>query len=397
MTDRDLPAHPSFRLRPTAEAGVSHDVLGPDREVIGRVRRASGYRGRVGHDSGPGQHSATAAGCDVVTLHTALHGRPAAEQRPYSGAAEARGALALVPLQREEIIDASARAYRVQALRQPQVAAILDGMEVIAREASAAGTRAGCRRIARLLHLVLSPARTLFSEAEGEARVWMAFPLARLVCLADQVRTRLLATAEQPPADLHGPFPFAHAAEQLVDTVHRTWHDLETAVDAGAPARQLERLRAAAGQVPRGRCARNYSDCHTAAAALHAVATEAEATAGTAARPGILRTLGVELAELALDGAGRLEATARLLRDTARLGKVTDITHDLDRAALGPEASDGSRSVRVERHEVGPIAPTLAGDWTGPGITAPFHSPEGAATALVRAHFAQRAATRRTL
>ncbi|MEW2434255.1 hypothetical protein AB0952_08740 [Streptomyces caniferus] len=135
MTHLDLLTHPSFQ-RPTAEADASHDVLGPDREGIGQVIRASGYRGRLGHGTGQGRHSATAAGCDVITLHialqVALQGVSAVEQQPYSGAAEAHAALVLMPRQREEIVDSSARACRFEPLRQPQVAAILDALEVIA-------------------------------------------------------------------------------------------------------------------------------------------------------------------------------------------------------------------------------------------------------------------------
>ncbi|MFJ8676811.1 hypothetical protein [Streptomyces sp. NPDC093589] len=398
MIDLDLPAHPSFHLRPTAEAetGASHHVLGPGREVIGQVFRASGYRGRLGRDTGPGRHSATAAGCDVVTLHIARHGVPAAEQQPYAGAAEAHAALALLPLQREEIVNCAARAYHFQALRQPQVAAILDGLEVIAREVGAVGTRAGCRRIARLLYSVLSPARVLFAEAEGEARVWMAFPLARVACFAEQARTRLLATAEQPPAGLRGPFPSAHAAEQLADTVHRVWRDLEHAAGTDSPlAFPLDTLRAAADPLPGSRCVRNHSDCHSAAAVLRTVATEADAT--TAELRGEVRQFATELAALATDGADRMEATARLLQDTARLGKVTQITRDLDRAELGPEDNTGRRSVRISHHEAGPITRTPDGNWTGPGITGPYRSPEGAATALVRAHLAQPTSGRRSL
>ncbi|MFB6884162.1 hypothetical protein ACFCY8_25370 [Streptomyces noursei] len=394
MTDRDLPAHPSFRLRLSTQVGVPHDVLGRDDEVIGHVHTASGYRGRAGRDTGPGQYTTTAAACDVVTFHIAVHGVPADEQQPYTGSDEARGDLALVPLQREEIVNSSARAYHFHALRQPQVAAILDGLEVIRREATAVGTRAGCRRVARLLDQVLSPARTLLAEAEGEARVWMAFPLARLAAFADQSRTRLLATAEQPPADLCGPFPSAHAADQLVDTVRRTWHDLEHAASTVSTLAVLpEGLRAAVDQLPDGPCARNHNACCTTAAMLRAVATEADTTAMTADSDE-LRLHVRELVALATDGAERLEATTRLLKDTARLGKATEITRDLDRAELGPKDSAGRRSVRIERHEVGPITPTPAGDWTGPGITNPYHSPEGAAAALVRAHLARQAALR---
>ncbi|GGX46353.1 hypothetical protein [Streptomyces noursei] len=376
MTDRGLPAHPSFHLRLAAKNGDLHDVLGPDGAVIGQVSAtSSSYCGWVGRDAGPSRHTAAAAACDAVTFHIAVHGVPADEQQPYASCAEARDALALVPLQREEIVNSSARAYYFHALRQPQVAAILDGLEAVSREVSAVGTRAGCRRIARLLHQVLSPARVLLAEAEGEAREWMAFPVAQLAALAEQSRTRLLATTEQPPAGLRGPFPSAHAADQVVDAVRRTWRDLEHAAStASTLALPLERLRAAVDELPNGPCARNHTACRTTTAALHAVATEADATGMAVVSDG-LRPRVRELAALATDGAERLEATTRLLEDTARLGKVTEITRDLDRAQLGPEDNAGRRSVRIERHEVGPITQTPVGDWTGPGITTPTTPP----------------------
>ncbi len=286
--------------------------------------------------------------------------------------------------QRAEVINCAARAYHFHALRQPHVAALLDGLDVLSREASNTSTRAGCERIARLLDLVLTPARALLAEAEGEAREWMAAPAAHLAAAADQARVRLLATAEQAPADLRGPFPSPHAADHLVVAVHRTWHDLDI---QAAP----EPLRAAAEKAPATPCARRADDCGCAAAALRTIARAATAADSAGAFP-TQQALVRELAALSTDGAERLEATAALLKDTHRRGKVSAITSDLERAELGEEDNAGRRPVQIDGQEAGPITRTPPGGWTGPGITAPYHSPEGATTALVRLHDARHTA-----
>ncbi|MFH0246380.1 hypothetical protein ACGRHY_29065 [Streptomyces sp. HK10] len=400
MNALDLPSFPPFRLLPTAGPGAAHDVVGPDDQVVGQVDTTSGFRGRAGRDTGPRRHTASAAAEDTVMFHIALHGLPAQERQPYPGVAEARAAVALIPLQRQEIVDTSARAFYFHALRQPHVAAVLDGLEAVAQEASSVGTRTGCRRVARLLHLVRAPAHALLSEITGEAREWMAFPLARLLTTTLQSITRLEATTDRPPADLLGRFPTPHAADWLLDTLQRTWRELQAGIpdSPAAPAslsRALETLRSTVEKLPSRPCARTERDCRATAAALDAIAAAARTSAaGIPDSPQKLQGLVRELEALAVDGSERLEATARLLADTGRLGTVRTITQDLERAELGPESADGNRPVQVGRHEIGLIHRTGQDGWTGPDITEPYHSPEGAATALVRAHFAREAAAR---
>ncbi|MFI7089531.1 hypothetical protein ACIBUR_38840 [Streptomyces anulatus] len=393
MPDQPLPSHPSFRIRP---GGTSYQVLGHGGTAIGLVEVTSDFRGRAGRDAGPLRGTALAAAEDVAHLHIALHGGPSGTQEPYTDADEAHRALAQVPPQVNDIVDSAARAYLFDALRQPHVAAIVDGLATIARETFAITSPAGCRRTARLLHhLVLAPARSLLSEAEGEAREWMAFPIARLASLTAQARARLLATADRPPSDLLGPYPSPHAAEQHMKTVLRTGHDLTASPAATAllPLSVREPLRSAITRLPTGPCARHERDCVTAAASLHHVTNAAHRAAAAETGHG-LHALASELAVLATEGAERLEATARLLQDTGRLGKVNAIARDLARAELRPESPAGHRPVLVDGHDIGPLTRTPDSEWTGPGITTPYRSPQGAAAALVRAHLTAAAEAR---
>ncbi|MGW0868264.1 hypothetical protein [Streptomyces sp. NPDC002611] len=399
MSSQVLQAFPAFRLRPPADDSATAYVVDAHDLVVGQVDAAGGgYRGRAGADSGPKRADALRAAEDVAVFHIAMHGH--VEHQPYSGASEARAAVALIPLQRQEIVDSAARAYFFHALRQEHVAALLDGLEAIVREHFAIGTRAGCLRVARLLDQVREPARALLSQAAGDERDWMAFPLARLLAFVEMAAGRLGATATAPPADLDGPFPDPHAADQALATAFRTYRDVQALANAlpTLPEAALHALRTlddAASQLPSGPCAKTRADCRTASSRLDELATAARnldaAAPDTAAE---VHALAQELTAIAADTSARLNATALLLEDAGRHGSVRTILSTLQDAELGAESDAGTRSVRVGNTETGPIRRTEDGRWTGPGITDPYHSPEGAAAALID-HFRDRQAAAR--
>ncbi|MEU2990086.1 hypothetical protein [Streptomyces sp. NPDC001758] len=402
MNSPVLQAFPAFRLRPPADGSASAEVVDANDVVVGQVDAAGGaYRGRVGTDVGPRRTDAPRAAEDVGVFHIALHGTADAEHQPYSSVSEARAALSPIPLQRQEIVDSAARAYFFHALRQPHVAAILDGLEAIVREHDASGTRGGCLRVVRLLDQVREPARALLSDATGDEREWMAFPLARLLAFTELATARLGATASKPPSDLDGPFPDPHAADQALATAFRTYRDVQagTRTLASLPddtLHALAALDAAAAQLPSGPCAKNRADCRAAASALDELATAARSVEASApdTAPEV-RALAQELSAIATDTSARLESTALLLEDAGRHGSVRTILSALQDAELGRETDAGTRSVRVDDTETGPIRYTENGRWTGPGITDPYHSPEGAAAALINT-FRARQATART-
>ncbi|MEU9599712.1 hypothetical protein AB0E06_23230 [Streptomyces sp. NPDC048109] len=400
MNSQVLQAFPAFRLRPPADGSASAEVVDANDVVVGQVDAADGaYRGRAGTDAGPRRTDAPKAAEDVAVFHIALHGAADAEHQPYAGVSEARAAVSPIPLQRQEIVDSAARAY-FHALRQQHVPAILDGLEAIVREHFAPGTRGGCLRVVRLLDQVREPARALLSDATGDEREWMAFPLARLLAFTELAAARLGATASNPPSDLDGPFPDPHAADQALATAFRTYRD----VQAGARTlgslpdgarHALAALDAAAAQLPSGPCAKNRADCRTAASALDELAAAARSVEASAPDTAAeVRALAQELSAIATDTSARLESTALLLEDAGRHGSVRTILSALQEAELGPETDAGARSVRVGDTETGPIRHTENGRWTGPGITDPYHSPEGAAAALIDAFRDRQAAAR---
>ncbi|MGW0334268.1 hypothetical protein ACWD0J_20770 [Streptomyces sp. NPDC003011] len=393
MTTHTLSAFPAFRLVP-ATGMAAHDVLGPDDQVVGQVPTGTPTRGRAGSDLGPVRQDVQRAAEDAVMLHIAAHGLPDGPPEPYSRVDEARVAVGLPLLQETELIDSAARAFHFHYLRQQHVAALLDGLETLRRERDGVGARAGCRRLARLLHLVRDPARALLSEITGDARQWLVFPVARLLTFTEQAIARLEATAATPPADLTGRFPDRYAADQLLETLHRAYREVQAEV-AHLPrlqplAEDMRSLDAAVQTLPNGPCAGSAAQCRTTAAALDTVADAAH-TLRAAARslPGPWAPAG-EVEALAAQGSARLEATARVLDDAHRLGTVRAIVDTLHDAVIGPEEADGTRPVRVSGREAGPIRRTGDGRWSGPGIDEPYHSPEGAAAALVRAHHTRR-------
>ncbi len=390
MTTHALSAFPAFRLGPAT--GAAHDVLGPGDLVVGQVATGSPTRGRAGGDLGPVRQDVQRAAEDAVMLHIAAHGLPDSTPEPYSGAGEARVAIGLPLLQETELIDSAARAFHFHYLRHEHVAAILNGMETLRRERDSVGARAGCRRLARLLHLVRDPARALLREITGDTREWLVFPLARLLTFTEQAIARLEATAASPPADLIGRFPHPHAADDLLDTLHRAYREVQAEASTlprpRALPEALRALEAVMQKLPNGPCASTAEACRTTSAALDAVAEAARTVTATAAE---LPTPGPgpaarEIEELAAEGRVRLQFTACVLDDAGRLGTVRAITETLSDAELGPEHSDGTRSIRVGGQEIGPIRRTGDGRWAGPGIDEPFHSPEGAAAVLVHAH-----------
>ncbi|MFD7616101.1 hypothetical protein [Streptomyces sp. NPDC059802] len=387
MDTEPLDAFPSFRLR--LADGDTHDVLGADGRPVGQVLAAGGgHFARVGPDRGPTRQSLQGAGGDAVMFHVARHGLPDEPARAYSGAPEARVAVSLVPLQRQELIDTTARAFTFYALRQPHVAAILSGLEIVGAERDAVRSRAGCRRVARLLRLVQDPAQALLEESTGETREWLALPLARLLTFCHQGRVRLEATAEQPPADLHGRYTARHGADADLATLHRIWQDLRS-----TPSRGVDRsgIDAAMDALPTDKFAGSAVSCRATAARLEVVRAAAEEAAAPTADHGQSEagSLLRELSALSAETGERLEATALVLDDSRRVGTVRDINDALGLARLGVPAGSGEQSVRMGSTELGPVRPSADGRWTGPGITEPFHSPEGAAAALILAHLAR--------
>ncbi|MEU4082507.1 hypothetical protein [Streptomyces venezuelae] len=390
MDTEALDAFPTFRLR--SDGAGAHDVLAGDGRRVGQVLPAGGgHFARVGADRGPRRESPQAAGGDAAMLHVAGHGLPDEPAAAYSGVPEARVAVSLVPLQRQEVVDTTARAFTFYALRQPHVAAILSGLEIVGAERDAVHSRTGCRRVARLLRLVQEPAQALLDESRGDTREWLALPLARLLTFCLQARVRLEATAEQPTADLLGRYTSRHGADADLDTLHRIWCDLQSACSVPS---ELSAIDAAMASLPGGNYAQSSTSCRSTAARLAQVRAAADGIAATGA-DGARDVLVHELSALAAETGERLEATARVLDDTGRLGTVRIINDALARARLGALTAAGEQSVRVDRTELGPVRRTSGGMWTGPGLAEPFNSCEGAAAALILAHLALAAAERR--
>lgn len=131
--------------------------------------------------------------------------------------------------------------------------------------------------------------------------------------------------------------------------------------------------------LPGGHYAQSSQRCRSTAACLAHVRAAADGITGTgrSGADGTRSVLVRELSALAAEVAERLEATARVLADTSRLGTVRAINDALVRARLGELTAAGEQAVRVDRTELGPVRRTAAGMWSGPGIAEPFNSPEG--------------------
>jgi hypothetical protein len=367
-------------------------VTGPDNEVAGHVIDDDGrVRAHTSAGYGPRRTGNVEAAVDAVVLHLYEHGTDtlAATQLPYDTLLRAREDLTLLLGLRDDVVDAAARAFLFEAGRQPQIAAILAGLGLLVPELTIT-TTAACRRTARVLAQLPVPARELLDSHTGDAREWMLFPLTALIVHGELAQARLTATDQAPSAGFAGPLTAPYLAEEAVATVRRAHHDLtDTARSLNRPTDLTDRLRTlaqACKDLPWRNAARNSDGCHTTARLLRATQSAAEKLpAVTARRPQdaeAFTVLAAELARLAADAAARLEATAAVLRDAGRLGTVPAIL-DAAAQATTTEQTDGSRSVRVQGRELGPIRPTHDGLWTANGLTQPCHSPEGAMAALI--------------
>ncbi|MGW1976669.1 hypothetical protein [Streptomyces sp. NPDC001889] len=388
-----IPAFPSFRIRPAAGAAGERDVTGPDGQTVARLTRTTGWTAHRGQTAGPRRADETRAAADAVILHAHRHGLPDTELRPYTSAQDAQQDLARTTGLYQDLVEAASRAYFFAALRQPKVAALLDGLETLRSERHF-DTAAGCNRTARFLHDLHRPARALLATATGEALEWMSYPLTELLVHSERAAVRLTATAAELPRFLTGPFTHPHSAYDAVEALHRARLELRTTAKTlprGPKALRtaLTRIEEASGALPQRGAARSAHSCRTTAAQLTAIGSAAGTALGTpvlslpANQP--VAAPCRDIAALAHETAHRLAATAAVLNDVPRHGSVRNITDAAARTETTPARPGEPVSVRFENREIGPINPTPEGRWTADGITEPYHSPEGAIAALVAA------------
>ncbi|MFF4205562.1 hypothetical protein ACFYZ8_33495 [Streptomyces sp. NPDC001668] len=388
---QSLPLFPSFRLG--ADDGTGRrPVTGPDNVLAGHVTGDDGLRAHTPTGAGPRRTDALQAATDAVILHLYEHGIDTLDiaQLPYDTVRQARADLSHLVGLRDEVVDSAARAFFFEAGRQPHVAAILAGLDLLIPEMTTT-TAAACRRTARLLAELPVPARTLLDTHTGDAREWMLFPLAALIVHADLARTRLTATAQNGDVapEFAGPFSARYLAEEAIAAVRRAHHDLtDRKRGLNRPAELttgLDTLAQACKDLPWRDAARTADSCQATATVLRTIhAAAAALPAAAARRPTDAQLFTVHAAELALlaaDAADRLQATGAVLRDAGRLGTLPAILATAAQAATTKQP-DGSIMVLVQGRNLGTIRPTPDGLWTADNLTQPCHSPEGAITAL---------------
>lgn len=398
MSTLPIAGHAHLLLQPTATSSEeSFSIIGPGGTAVGRVIfhvRRHGWTGHVDGGVGPERDDPLRAAADAALLwsYDNLH-RPAGTT-PFPGEGEARKALYAITGLRQGLVDASARAFYFEALRQPQMALLLPALERL-RDQRYVGCMAGCRLTINLLDAVRTPARALRDALQGDERDWMNFPLVELLSLVEQARGRLSATAASSPVPLRGGFAGRFSARHEGDdalVALRRVRDWATEAVATLPVlpgplhAASSAVAESASGLPVHNPASSAERCRATATQLSTVA-RAVRTLGDAAdqvAPAVVRSRVGLLLDLTLELRARFEATAAVLDDAiARHGSMRVIAEAVARAEVDYVHATERIAVQLGGQDIGPAWIVPDGGWTAAGVDAPFRSWEGVVAALV--------------
>ncbi|MFE2639497.1 hypothetical protein ACFXKF_32845 [Streptomyces scopuliridis] len=391
--------HTPLLLQPTAtSSGESFSIIGPGGAAVGRVIfhvRQRRWTGHVDGGVGPERDDPLRAAADAALLWSYDNPHPPAGTTPFPGEDEARKALYAITGLRQGLVDASARAFYFEALRQPQMALLLPALERL-RDQRYVGCMAGCRLTINLLEAVRTPARALRDAVQGDERAWMNFPLVELLSLVEHARDRLSATAASSPAPLRGGFTgrfsARHEGDEALAALRRVVREWVTEAVATLPASPgpLHAASAAVAESVSGlpvhnpassaeRCRATATQLSTVARAVRTFGYAADQVAAAVVRSRVGLLLG-----LTLELRARFEATAAVLDDAiAHHGSMRVISEAVARAEVDYVHASDRIAVRLGGQEIGPAWMVPDGGWTAAGVDAPFRSWEGAVAALV--------------
>ncbi|WP_432158575.1 hypothetical protein [Streptomyces sp. bgisy153] len=293
----------------------------------------------------------------------------------YDGAREALTELRRVTALRQALIDAAARAFFFEYLRQPQAARLFTALDDLE------GVRyigpAGYRRAAEILNDLQNASHAL-QLLDGDPGEWLKTPLAQLDEHLKETLPRMEARAAMTSGLMGQHFSDRYEAEFAVDTVRQALHRL-TRTWGG---RTDTSLSVSPDDLPGPGAAASSDDCRNSARRVDAFVQKARAIpSGAVTDPGARNRLQY-LIDLGTEVSNRFTATACLLQDARELGGARRLLASLEAAEV-TEAGD-LLTVQVPPRSAGTVRRGRDGRWTFTGGPHAYASPEGAVAALLR-------------
>lgn len=291
-------------------------------------------------------------------------------------ARKALAELRRVTVLRQPLVDAAARAFLFEYLRQPEAARLftalddLEGMRYIGP--------VGYRRAVDIL-TALQGASHALQLLDGEAGEWLKPPLIQLDEHVEKTLPRMKARAAAVPGPMGRHFSNRYEGDFAVDTVRQAMLRLRSTRSGRTGAffsvSPDERL-------PGPGAASSSSDCRSAAQRVDALVQKARSVSSVAVTDSGTRGRLRFLIDLGTEVSHRFTATACVLEDAREVGGARKLLASLEAAQV--READGLLTAVAHSHTVGSVRQGPDGRWTFEGGPRAYASPEGAVAALLR-------------
>lgn len=301
---------------------------------------------------------------------------PADHPDAYGSARDALADIWRITALRQQLIDAAARAFLFEFLRQPQAAQLfgalddLDGMRYVGP--------AEYRRTVEVLSTLQSAASAL-ELLDGDAGEWLRPPVHQVRELADKTLPLMKATAGRAPGALGAHFADRYEGDFALDALRQAQRRVTRT--RGAAADFLRPVPPDEGLPGPGAGASSRS-CRSSALQVDALVQRAslaiDAAAGSVADRGLQH-----LVDLGMEVSSRFTATACILEDARDLGGASHLLADVTTVQVDESAD--ALTVTMPSGETSTVRREPDGRWTFAGEPRPYASPEGAVAALLRA------------
>ncbi|MFE1189911.1 hypothetical protein [[Kitasatospora] papulosa] len=300
---------------------------------------------------------------------------PADHPDAYGSARDALADIWRITALRQQLIDAAARAFLFEYLRQPQAAQLfgalddLDDMRYIGP--------VEYRRTVEVLSTLQGAASTL-ELLDGDAGEWLRQPVRQVRELVDKTLPLMKATAGRAPGALGAHFCDRYEGDFALDALRQAQRRVTRT--RGAAADVLRPVPPDEGLPGPGAGASSRS-CRSSARQVDALVQRASLARAAAA--GSVADRLQHLVDLGMEVSSRFTATACILEDARDSGGVSRLLADV--ATVQVDETTDALTVTMPSGETSTVRREPDGQWTLAGEPRPYASPEGAVAALLRA------------
>lgn len=301
---------------------------------------------------------------------------PADHPDAYGSARDALADIWHITDLRQQLIDAAARAFLFEYLRQPQAAQLfgalddLEGMRYI-----------GPAEYLRTVEVLsaLQDAAGALELLDGDAGEWLRQPVRQVRALVDRTLPLMKATAGRAPGVLGAHFGDRYEGDFALDALRQAQRRVTRT--RGAVADVLRPVPPDEG-LPGPGAGASSRNCRSSALRVDALVQRASLARAAAA--GSVADRGLQhLVDLGTEVSSRFTATARILEDARDLGGVSRLLADVSTVQV--DESTDALTLTMPSGETSTVRREPDGQWTFAGAPRPYASPEGAVAALLRA------------